>query len=570
MIAWVAGTALGPYELVAPVGAGGMGEVWKARDTRVNRIVAIKRLKAEYAERFTREARAIAALNHPHICQLYDVGPDYLVMEFIEGTPLKGPLPVADALRLAAQIAGALSSAHGKGIVHRDLKPGNILVNERGAKLLDFGLAKMDAPALSGEVTQSVLLTETGVALGTVAYMSPEQAQGQEVDARSDVFSFGVVMYELLSGRRPFGGDTAVATITAVVNAEPRALEAPAALERIVNRCLSKQPRDRFQSMAEVSVALERSVEKPPGQHASIAVLPFANMSRSPDDEFFSDGLAEELINLLAHIPSLKVTARTSAFAFRGKEQDIRKIANALGVRTILEGSVRRAGSRIRVTAQLIDAEDGCHLWSERYDRELTDVFAIQDEIAAAIAEALQMKLAVAPRPYIPNLAAYEAFLQGRHHWAKLTPESFARSRECFERAVALDPQFAAARSALAEHFFALAANGLMPLHEATPLARAGALGALEIDPLLPDAHALLGLLAVFNDYDWTEAARRFQLALKHQPVPPRIRWLHGQYLAAIGEYRAAIAALTLALQDDPLHLLCRTHLAGFLHEAGQ
>ena len=570
MIPWAPGTSLGPYVLVAPVGAGGMGEVWKARDTRVDRIVAIKRLKAEHAERFARETRAIAALNHPHICQLYDVGPDFLVMEYVEGTPLKGPVPVADALRLAGQIAGALTSAHRKGIVHRDLKPGNILVNESGAKLLDFGLAKIDAPGSSCDVTLSGGLTEPGVVLGTVAYMSPEQAQGQAVDVRSDVFSFGAVVYELLSGRRPFRGDTAFATITAVVNAEPLPLEAPAALERIVSRCLAKQPRARFQAMAEVTAALEQVMVTSADQQRSIAVLPFANMSRDADDEFFSDGLAEELINLLAHIPDLKVTARTSAFAFRGKEQDIRRIAEALGVRTILEGSIRRAGSRIRVTAQLINAEDGYHLWSERYDRELTDVFTIQDEIATAIAGALQVTLALAPRPYTPNLAAYEAFLQGRHHWAKLTPESLALSREYFERAVTLDPQFAAARCALAEHFFALAANGLMSAHDAMPHARAGALKALEIDVALPDAQGLLGLVAVFYDYDWMEAARRFRAAMDRQPVPPRIRWFYGQYLSAVGRDHAAIEELELALQGDPLHFLCRCHLAGYLHVVGR
>jgi serine/threonine-protein kinase len=554
---------------MTPVGVGGMGEVWKARDTRVDRIVAIKRLKAEHAQRFKREARAIAALNHPHICQLYDVGPDYLVMEYVEGTPLKGPLPVANALRLAGQIAEALAAAHCKGIVHRDLKPDNILVNESGAKLLDFGLATMDVPTLSGDGTISVALSELGAVVGTAAYMSPEQAQGHSVDARSDVFSFGAVLYEVLSGCRAFRGDSLFATITAVVNEDPPPLEAPAALERIVNRCLAKQPRERFQSMAEVTAALGQVAVHPADPQPSIAVLPFTNMSRDPDDEFFSDGLAEELINLLAHVPNLKVTARTSAFAFRGKEQDIRRIAAALGVRTILEGSVRRAGSRIRVTAQLINAEDGYHLWSERYDREFTDVFAIQDEIATAIAGALQVRLAVV-RPYTPNLAAYEAFLQGRHHWAKLTPESLKRSRECFERAVALDSQFAAARCSLAEHFFALAANGLMPAHEAMPQARAGALRALEIDPSLPDAHGLLGLVAMHYDYDWTETAGRFRSAMTQQPVPPRIRWLYGQYLFMIGRDREGIEELELALQDDPLHLLCRSHLAAFLHAAGK
>jgi serine/threonine-protein kinase len=555
---------------MAPIGAGGMGEVWKARDTRVDRIVAIKRLKAERAEPFKREARAIAALNHPHICQLYDVGPDYLVMEYVDGTPLKGPVPVADALRLAAQIAEALAAAHRKGIVHRDLKPGNILVNERGAKLLDFGLATFGEPLASGGLTSSVALSEPGAIVGTVAYMSPEQAQGLAVDARSDVFSFGAVLYEVLSGRRAFRGDTPFATITAVVNEEPPPLEAPASLERIVRRCLAKQPRERFQAMEDVTAALGHVAMKPLDQHPSIAVLPFADMSPGKDNEYFSDGLAEEIINALAHVPGLKVIARTSAFAFKGQNTDIRRIAEALDVTSILEGSVRKAGNRIRVTAQLITAADGSHLWSERYDRELEDVFAVQDEIAAAIAGALQVKLVVAQRPYTPNLAAYEAFLKGGHHWAKLTPESLERSRECYERAVALDPQFAAARCALAEHFLVLAANGMVPAHDAMPQARAGALRALEIDPSLPDAHALLGLVAVFYDYDWTEAARRFRSAMTRQPVPPRIRWLYGQYLSVIGRDREAIEELELALQHDPRHLLCRSQLAACLYAAGK
>src|SRR5688572_28521684 len=308
MVVWASGTSLGPYELIAPLGAGGMGEVWKARDPRVDRVVAIKRLKAGHIERFTREARAIAALNHPHICQLYDVGPDYLVMEYVEGTILKGPMPVADALRLSAQIAGALTAAHRKGIVHRDLKPANVLVNERGAKLLDFGLAQRDAPLLSGDATMSAALTERGVVLGTLGYMSPEQARGEVVDARSDVFSFGAVLYELLSGRRAFAGDTPLATLSAVVDAAPPPLEATPALVRLVNRCLAKQPRDRFQSMADVAAALEQTGAGPADRQQSIAVLPFANLSRDPDDEYFSDGLAEELINLLAHVPGLKVT----------------------------------------------------------------------------------------------------------------------------------------------------------------------------------------------------------------------------------------------------------------------
>src|SRR6188474_350091 len=324
MNVWAPGTRLGPYELIGHVGVGGMGEVWKARDTRVDRVVAIKRLKAGHTERFKREARAIAALNHPRICQLYDVGPDYLVMEYVEGEILKGPVAVTDALRLALQIAEALTAAHRKGIVHRDLKPANVLVNESGAKLLDFGLAQQDAPAVPGDATMSLAPSEHGAVVGTVAYMSPEQAEGRAVDARSDVFSFGSLLYELLTGRRAFIGQTYLATLAAVVNDPPPRLEAPRTLQQIVSRCLAKQPRDRFQSMADVEAALEQTAVKPGQQHPSVAVLPFANMSRDPDDDYFSDGLAEELINLLAHVPDLKVTSRTSSFAFRGREQDIR------------------------------------------------------------------------------------------------------------------------------------------------------------------------------------------------------------------------------------------------------
>src|SRR5580704_3958596 len=409
------GEKLGPYEILAPIGAGGMGEVWKARDTRLNRIVAIKRLKGDYPARFQQEAHAIAALNHPHICQIHDVGPDYLVMEYVEGKPAQGPLRADDAVRLAVQIAGALEEAHGHGVLHRDLKPANILVTAKGsAKLLDFGLAK-----LTTDSDRDVTMTAEGAVAGTPAYMAPEQAEGKPLDERSDVFSFGAVLYEMLSGQRAFAGNSTAQVLSAVLRDEPAPLHAPAELQRIVGRCLAKQPRDRFQSAKELKTALEQVSAKPAQSQPSIAVLPFANMGGDKENEYFSDGLAEEIINFLAQIPGLKVIARTSAFAFRGKEQDITKIAEALRVATILEGSVRRSGNRLRVTAQLIDAQDGSHLWSQRYDREMADLFDLQDEIAQAIASALQVKLSGAPAPlqnYKPNLPAYEALLKARHY----------------------------------------------------------------------------------------------------------------------------------------------------------
>jgi TolB-like protein len=420
-----------------------MGEVWKARDTRLGRVVAIKRLHGQHGERFEQEARAIAALNHPNICQIHDIGPDYLVLEYIDGKPLQGPIPVEEAVRLAIQITSALEEAHGRGILHRDLKPANILVTSKGtAKLLDFGLAKLTA---SADATRTI----EGTIAGTPSYMAPEQIEGQPCDARSDVFSFGAVLYEMLAGSRAFDG------MASVLRDDPKP---PPALGSLVLRCLAKQPGQRFQTIAEVKAALELAASSNPGEKTpSIAVLPFANMSRDDDDEYFSDGLAEEIINALTQIAGLKVIARTSAFAFKGKNEDIRKIAEALGVTNVLEGSVRRAGNRLRVTAQLIHAADGTHLWSQRYDRELTDVFAVQDEIAAAIAGALQVKLTGKPtaaRPHQPNLPAWESFLKGRHQLYKLSPEGFARAEEYFQHAIALDPQWADPHSSLGGLYF--------------------------------------------------------------------------------------------------------------------
>ena len=328
-------------------------------------------------------------------------------------------------LHVATQVADALDAAHAKGILHRDLKPANIMMTTSGAKLLDFGLAKILA-----EATDDATRTMAGTVLGTASYMSPEQAQGKAADARSDVFSFGAVLYELLTGKRVFERESLLDTLNAVVREEPRPPDSPAS--SVVMRCLAKQPDKRFQTIAEVRAALQQLRSKPADvvqTMPSIAVLPFANMSHNADDEYFSDGLAEEIINALVQVPGLKVIARTSAFAFKGKNEDIRKIAETLGVTNVLEGSVRRAGPRIRVTAQLIQAGDGTHLWSQRYDRELADIFEVQDEIAAAIAGALKLKLAPAPERRMPSLPAYEAYLRYRYYQWRFTPEDSQRSK---------------------------------------------------------------------------------------------------------------------------------------------
>jgi serine/threonine-protein kinase len=581
------GTRLGPYEILAPIGAGGMGEVYKATDTRLGRTVAVKLLAAGFSERFEIEARAISAVNHPNICALYDIGTHeghgYLVLEYLEGKPLHGPLPADDALRVAVQIAAALEAAHRKGITHRDLKPANIMVAEDGSvKLLDFGLAK-----LAGDGNTDITRTIAGSVMGTAAYMAPEQAQGRPLDARADIFSFGSVVYELIAGRRAFPGDSMALVLSSILRDDPAPLgsSAPPGLEPIVMRCLRKQASDRFQEMREVRAALEalrtptqalssQTVQALAAKaEASIAVLPFANLSADKENEYFSDGLAEEIINALTHVRGLKVTARTSAFAFRGENQDIRKIAEMLNVRTILEGSVRRAGSRIRVTAQLINAADGYHLWSERYDAEMADVFAVQDEISSAIAGALKLKLSAELaeiRGHVPTLPAFEALLKGRHFQFEGTPEGLERSKEYYENAIAFDPEYALAHAALASYYWGLAFNGLRPAREVMESARAEALKALDLDPSLPEALSALGVGAAAYYYDWAESARWFTLAMSGDSVTAVVRYCYAFYhLMPLGRLDEAVKELERAVEADPLNFGMRVALINGLHAAG-
>jgi len=563
------GDRVGPYEVLSLIGEGAMGEVWKARDTRLGRTVALKCLKNACTARFQQEARALAALSHPHICQIYDVGPDYLVLEFVDGAPLKGPLPVAQALPLALQIARALEAAHRRGILHRDLKPANVMVTETGAKLLDFGLAKIAADS-----DVSATQTTEGTIVGTAAYMAPEQATGQPLDARSDIFSFGAVLYEMLSGRRAFAGESFAAVLSAVLRDDPAPVEASADFQRIMARCLAKRPQDRFSAMSEVCAMLEQMADRPHDGQPSIAVLPFANMSRDPDDEYFSDGLAEEILNLLAKIPGLKVTARTSSFAFRGKEQDITRIAAALHVSTILEGSVRRAGNRVRVAAQLIDAADGYHIWSDRYDREMMDVFAMQDEIAGAIVAALKLRLASAPAPERrrqPKLPAYEAFLKGRHQLVKNSSDSLARAKTYFEQAIELDPDFAAAHGELATYYLVSCGAGLRAPREALLTARDEARRALELDPAEARAHTALCGVASFHDYDGRLAEEHFRLSLASDSVAPEIR-LRGvlYYLLPRARFQEAVRQFETALDQDPLSVPVRSYFSLALACAGE
>ena len=399
-----------------------MGAVYKARDLKLGRFVAIKAPQPEMIanpdqrQRFLREAKAASALNHPNIVTIYDVGQedgaDFIVMEFVVGKSLaemipRHGLPVVEALQYADQITEALAHAHSTGTIHRDLKPANIMVREDGlVKLMDFGLAKLIGFDETSELANTATLamnasaTELGSILGTAAYMSPEQAEGKRLDARSDIFSFGLLLYEMLTGRRAFNCETHVSTLAAILHQEPQPLcearpDVSAVLEHIVARCIRKIPAQRFQSMADLRSVLSDVVSprKDRESVSSIAILPFANFTADKENEYFIDGLVEEILNILANVPRLRVSARTSTVAFRGREQDIRMIGQVLGVQHALEGSVRRFGDHVRVTAKLVKASDGYHLWSQRYDRKIIDAFATQDEISRSIVDAVLHKL---------------------------------------------------------------------------------------------------------------------------------------------------------------------------------
>ena len=588
--------SLSHYRVISKLGAGGMGEVFLAEDTRLNRKLAIKVLPAgltrnpESVRRFMQEARAASALNHPNIVTVHDIGESdaghFIVMELVSGKTLRSALgtrhPVSALLPWFLQMARAIAAAHAAGITHRDLKPDNVMVRDDGyVKVLDFGLARLAPAHANDDHETATRLTSAGQVMGTVKYMSPEQARGETAGPPSDIFSLGIVFYELVAGRHPFTADTNVGYLHAITSQTPPPLGAgvPGALAAMIARMMAKDTagRPRAEDVAGTLAAIERGdvIATPDATQTSaqsIAVLPFANMSAEKDQEYFSDGLAEEIINVLAQAPGLKVIARTSAFAFRGKEQDIRGIAEVLGVKTVLEGSVRRAGTRVRVTAQLINAADGSHLWSQRFDRELTDVFAVQDEIASAIAAALQIAITAhfGARRYQPAFAAYESLLKARHFFNQLTPESMARGRECAERAIALDPGFADPHAELSLQYGIMAASGMRPAHESQPLARAAAQRALTLDPSHPIALANLARISAFYDYDWDEAGRLFDLAMAREPAPPALRQLYALFLMHTGQADRGVAQAERALEADPLNSYFRVMLAMGLYIAGR
>ncbi len=562
------------YRIERELGVGGMATVYLAHDLRHDRQVAVKVLRQDVAqtvgtERFLREIQLAARLSHPHILPLFDSGEAngwlFYVMPNVEGQSLRDrldrepQLPVEEALRVTREVASALDYAHRHGVVHRDVKPENIMLHDGNAVVADFGIGK----AVSGVDDQ--VFTQTGITIGTPAYMSPEQAAGDAVDGRSDIYSLGCVLYEMLTGEQPFTGPTAQAVIAKRFVQTPADVSTlrqsvPRSVASVVARALARAPVDRYETGSHLVSALQRPAEgvRCEAPEKSIAVLPFASMSADPENEFFADGVTEEILNALAQIPALRVAGRTSSFSFKGKNIDLRSIGEQLSVATVLEGSVRRAGKRVRITAQLIDVRDGYHLWSERYDREIEDVFAVQDEIATAIAEKmkaeLKQKAAVIEQRATDSIEAYEAYLKGR---ALLYRRGSAiwQGIALMQKALELDPTYGLAWAGLADSYSLLGYYGLMRAESAATNARDAAVKALELAPDLGEAHSARAMVSLLFDWDFDAAERGFLRALELNPaVIQGAGWYYEFDLGFVcGRWTEAIDGLMRLQQREPL-----------------
>jgi serine/threonine-protein kinase len=577
-------TALsGAYIFEQEVGSGGMALVFRARDLKHDREVALKVLKPDLAsqvgrERFLREIQMAARLTHPHILPLHDSGDAsgllYYVMPYVSGPSLKGrlrregALPVAEAVDIARAVASALDYAHRQGVVHRDIKPANIMMNEGVAVITDFGIGK----ALSEAGEQSAQLTQEGMLIGTPAYMSPEQTgHKREVDGRSDIYSLGLVLHELLAGEPLFAGPTPIALLVKRASEPMPELLYPATVpddvRSAIRTALAESPDERFDTAAEFVTALIGArrawsdtftpPEIPaPQAEGSIAVLPFVNMSGDPENEYFSDGISEEIINSLTKLPELRVAARTSSFAFKGETVDVKEAGRRLGVAAVLEGSVRQSADRLRVTAQLVNVSDGYHLWSERWDRSMDDVFAVQDEIAAAIADRLATSLTApaatpAKRP-TSDLFAYQLYLKGRHLWNHRDQASLEKAVEHFQQAIERDPDFALAYSGLADTYLLLGSYQIIERDEAYTKAKEAALRACDLDDSLAEAHTSMGQV-LRRERDWEGEEREYKRAIELNPGYATAHQWYSTLLAALGRMDEAVREVRRAEELDPL-----------------